>query len=518
MKKSRMSCLHFLSKLQWLDGRPLLDTVEEYRREIFRQAFDEVGDDGKARFNLVLAGRGKKNSKSADLDLAALYAVVGKPKTAQGNVGLLIANSEDQAADDLDLLKKLILCNPLLRSGFEIFEKHERMKDGSGQIEVLPSRDVAALHGKTFSFLGLDEIHEYKNWNILEALQPDPSRADCLTWVTSYDGVSMGPGMPLFDLKEAGKAGSDPRMLFSWYSGEFCTDPNFANLETPEERANPSKDSWADKRYLETQRRRLPTSKYRRLHLNLPAAPSGAFFEQSIILDAVVKGRRYLPPEDGIKYGAYADMGGGSHDNSTLAIGHLGGPLKRHVIVNLVEKQAGKPPYSPRQAALKFAQICKGFKIHKLYGDRYAGRTFIEDFGSSIAYTTVSPHPSATELYEYAEPIFNAGEVELIDHQVSIEEALALVRKGAKVTHESNGHDDHINAIAGLIWALREQASTGFVRDNAYLAELNRVSAPQSNWRNGFRGGGYATRQQPPSLYHGSPTALGGKLYPGHHR
>jgi hypothetical protein len=34
-------------------------------------------------------------------------------------------------------------------------------------------------------------------------------------------------------------AGADPRLLLSWYSGDYCTDPDFAELE-PELRANPS--------------------------------------------------------------------------------------------------------------------------------------------------------------------------------------------------------------------------------------------------------------------------------------
>jgi phage terminase large subunit-like protein len=75
--------------------------------------------------------------------------------------------------------------------------------------------------------------------------------------------------VPLHDLKEIGFAGSDPRLLFSWYSADRCTDPNFAACD-PEQRANPSMASWPEGRaYLEQQRRRLPPSIYRRLHLNL---------------------------------------------------------------------------------------------------------------------------------------------------------------------------------------------------------------------------------------------------------
>jgi hypothetical protein len=119
--------------------------------------------------------------------------------------------------------------------------------------------------------------------------RPDPTRADALTWITSYDTIYNSPGIPLFDFKNIAKAGTDPRMLCSWYSGDWCTDSAFAAL-APELRANPSMGSWPEGlRYIEQQRRRLPSHKFRRLHLNLPGAPNGAFFDQAKVLACVSK-------------------------------------------------------------------------------------------------------------------------------------------------------------------------------------------------------------------------------------
>ena len=154
---------------------------------------------------------------------------------------------------------------------------------------------MAGAHGKQYSFIGFDEIHNYRDWDLLEALQPDPTRMDALQWITSYDTIYNTPGVPLHDLKQIGKAGGDPRMLFSWYSGDLCTDPDFAELP-PEQRANPSMASWAEGvKYLEQQKRRLPTHKYRRLHLNLPGAPEGAVFDQGKIW------RRSFPADIGCR-------------------------------------------------------------------------------------------------------------------------------------------------------------------------------------------------------------------------
>ena len=268
-KPPQITSLQFFDKLVWLDGRNLLSTIEPYRRAIFTAALDTCGPEGWPIYNMVVAGRGKKNWKTADQIYAAFYCTVVR-RSIQGSSSLLLAADEGQAADDLDLAKKLVEVNPLLRSEFDVLAKGLKLKDGSGLIRILPTGDATGLHGKTFGFLGLDEIHTQEDWRILEALAPDPTRRDALTWITSYDSVTDAEGQPLHDLKKLGMSGTDPRMLFSWYSGEYCTDPRFADLD-PEARANPSMASWTDHDYLDQQRLRLPPNIFRRLHLNLPS-------------------------------------------------------------------------------------------------------------------------------------------------------------------------------------------------------------------------------------------------------
>ena len=287
-KRKVVTSLAFFSRLRWLDGRPLLDTIEEYRREIFAKALDALRPDGSPACNLLLAGRGKKNWKSCDLVLAALYCLVIR-RSPLGNDGIIAASDEGQAGDDLSLARKLVDANPDLAAELEPLAKELRLRDGSGALRIIPAKDVAGAHGKTYAFLGIDELHTARDWSLLEALAPDPTRTDALTWITSYDTIYNVPGVPLFDLKNLGKAGTDPRMLFSWYSGgELCTDPAFADL-TPEQRANPSMAGWPEgAAYLEQQRRRLPTHKFRRLHLNMPGAPEGAFLDQGKVLAAIV--------------------------------------------------------------------------------------------------------------------------------------------------------------------------------------------------------------------------------------
>lgn len=94
--------LEFFSHLRWIDDRPLLEVIEPYRQRIFTEALYTF-DEGTPHYNLALTGRGKKNWKSADLILAALYRFLAR-ESPQGNDCFPLANDEGQAGDDLKLL------------------------------------------------------------------------------------------------------------------------------------------------------------------------------------------------------------------------------------------------------------------------------------------------------------------------------------------------------------------------------------------------------------------------------
>jgi hypothetical protein len=83
-------------------------------------------------------------------------------------------------------------------------------------MRILPARDVIDMHGKTFCFAGFDEIHGLRSHDLFEALAPDPTRPDVLTWITRYAGIRHAPGIPLYDFMQTGKRGDDPKMYFSW--------------------------------------------------------------------------------------------------------------------------------------------------------------------------------------------------------------------------------------------------------------------------------------------------------------
>src|SRR5262249_42162170 len=157
-----------------------------------------------------------------------------------------------QADDNLTLAKKIIAANPALAARLRVQDKAIYRLDDHVFLMILPAKDVAGAHSKTYRPAPFDEIHGYKNSDLLEAMQLDPHRPDAQIWIPSYASLYHKPGVPLYDLCAMGRAGRDPRMLFSWYAGDYTTDPDFTNAD-PETRANPSRASWSDQGYLDQQ-------------------------------------------------------------------------------------------------------------------------------------------------------------------------------------------------------------------------------------------------------------------------
>ena len=480
--KRQVPPLRFFKGLRWIDGRPLLEVIEPYRRSIFERALFTFGTDGAPLYNLVLAGRAKKNWKSADLILAAFYRFFAWRSPA-GNDAMLVANDEEQAGDDLVLAKKLIAANPILARAVTVKQKEIERADGRGTLKILPAKDVVGAHGKTYLFLGVDEMHGWRSHDLLEALALDPSRLDAMMWITSYASVYNSPGAPLFDLIQAGKRGDDPRMLFSWYASDYSTDPASEPLES-EARANPSAASWGNPAYLAQQKRRLPSHKYRRLHLNLPGMPEGTYFDAERVQACTVEGRRHLKPQPGAHYVGFGDMSGGSSDDAALGIAHADATTGRAVL-DLVLTQTGRPPFNPRDAVRKFAAVLKEYGVFRVTGDKYAGETFRQDFQAEGISYTVCPL-TKHQLYEALEPRLNAGEVELLDMPKVQEQLLGLVTRGGKIDHLAGEHDDAINAAAGALHFTHAQVDMSAALADALDAVDDaeaRADALSAHWR-----------------------------------
>lgn len=441
--------MEFFSLLRWIDGRPLLDVMEPYRQKILSEALSTIRPDGSPQFRRCLCGRAKKNGKTTDAVLATLYKVLcWKAAGEKQNQCYYVASDLAQANDDLELTKLLIRRNPLLRAELILKTNVIERKDGKGFIEILPARDAQGLHGKTYLFLVVDELHTQKNYDLLTALEIDRTRCDSVQWIASYASLYRHAGVPLVDILKQNEMQLDPRLYVSWYAGSI-------------EEANPSLNSVAGPTLddiLDAQRS-LPSWVFRRLYCNQPGQPDSAAFDAEKVEEAVIPRRTVLPPQAGVTYGAFCDLSGGGADDATLAIAH--DEHGRTVLDCLVDQGPRlNRTFSPEATVQRFSDILKQYGCSTIQGDRYAAQWPILAFQKhGIHYRPAELNRS--QLYAVFEPLLNSGRVELLDHPKLLQQFIGLVRKGEKIDHASGEHDDHANAAAGAVTAVAEQKARG---------------------------------------------------------
>ena len=74
-----------------------------------------------------------------------------------------VASDIGQANDNLDLTKKIIRSNQVLDGELIIKSDTIERRDGRGFLTILPAQNAYGLHGKTYLFLVIDELHTQKN-------------------------------------------------------------------------------------------------------------------------------------------------------------------------------------------------------------------------------------------------------------------------------------------------------------------------------------------------------------------
>jgi hypothetical protein len=82
-------------------------------------------------------------------------------------------------------------------------------------------------------------------------------------------------------------------------------------------------------------------------------------------MDAVERGLSVRLPEAGITYRAFVDMSGGSSDDATLAIAHK--DANGRAVLDLVIDQGQRPPFDPRKAVARFANVLNEYHCASLW-------------------------------------------------------------------------------------------------------------------------------------------------------
>jgi hypothetical protein len=429
--------LTFLAVLNWLNGRTLVDVLPTFWQDILTDALFTIRPDGSPQFNRTLWGMAKKNLKTLMLVLTGLYKLLAwQAAGSKGNQCYFVASDLGQAADDLDLCKKLIRCNPILEAELLLKQNVVERRDGKGFLEILPAGDAQGLHGKTYLWKGHDELHTARDYKVLEALELDRTRPDAVASYASYASLSRHAGVPLVDMLKQHEAKTDPRLFVRWYSGSV-------------EEANPALDTalGPTRASIEDARVALPSWIYRRLCLNLPGQPDCAAFDADTIESCIVTGRTILPPQPGRAYVAFCDLSGGGADDATLAIAHDRDGVG---VLDLLLDQGPRvnKTFSPEESVKKFAEVCRQYGISAITGDRYAAQWPVLAF-AKLGLTYRPAELNRSQLYSAFEPLLNSGRVELVDHPKLLQQLIGLIRKGERIDHASSEHDDFSNSAAG---------------------------------------------------------------------
>jgi hypothetical protein len=210
----------------------------------------------------------------------------------------------------------------------------------------------------------------------------------------------------------------------------------------------------------------LPASEVAKAYKKDPVSASaefGALFREAtndfISLAAIAartsEGVTERPYRDDHRYYAFLDSSGGRGDSAVLCVGHY--ESKRAVQDYLREIEA---PHSPQHACAEFAAILKGYRVHEVFGDRFAA-SFVQEYLERAGISYRGSEFSRSQLYMQLLPNLTSGTVLLLDNERMAQQFAGLVRSPGRnadaVDHRSGQHDDCANAVAGcLVEILRD--------------------------------------------------------------
>jgi hypothetical protein len=182
-------------------------------------------------------------------------------------------------------------------------------------------------------------------------------------------------------------------------------------------------------------------------------ADLAAFLDDELIDRAIDIGRPLeLPPRDGVVYWVFIDASGGAvnGDAYAIAIGHREGDV---FVIDAVRGRTG--PFDPQEVTKEYAQLCRDYHVSRVTGDNYA-KEWVADAWRKAGFEYVPSKLPRGEIYLECLPTFTRGLVRLPDHARLVRELRLLERQVHRsgrdtVNHPRNGHDDHANAVCGVI-------------------------------------------------------------------
>lgn len=155
-------------------------------------------------------------------------------------------------------------------------------------------------------------------------------------------------------------------------------------------------------------------------------------------------------PEKGKHYVAFVDPSGGSSDSFTLAIAHFDPAIG--AVVDRIEEWVA--PFDPTEVVDQAAKLLKEYKVNRVSGDNYAGRTFSSMF-RRLGLTYHVSELKRSDIYRNFLPLVNGKMCLLPTNEVLKKQLLLLDRRSLAsgkeiIDHPKDAHDDVANAVAGV--------------------------------------------------------------------
>jgi hypothetical protein len=221
--------------------------------------------------------------------------------------------------------------------------------------------------------------------------------------------------------------------------------------------------------------RRLDPLRFAREYLAEFAQDIAAAFDPVVIDQAIIRGRREQPREEGRRYHAFVDPSGGGADAFSLAVGHN---EEGRAVIDLVRWWQGG---SPAGHVEEVAGLLKSYGVSRATGDRYAGSWVADAFAKAgISYDQAERVKS--DLYLELIAYLNSARVELLDLPRLRQELQNLERRpgpGGKdrIDHPIGHHDDTANAVAGVVHLLLHRRESFVGRAKTVVITHNRRAA-----------------------------------------
>lgn len=384
----------------------------------------------------VVAGRRSGKSRMAAAVAAFLSTFADYRRVlAAGETGhvLVLAPTRAQSRTIHDYIAGFLQESPILRQQVLSVGADEIRLRGNICITVQPP-NFRSIRGRTLIAAILDEC---SFWRDETSAAPDiEAYRAILPGLATTGGMLVGISSPY---RKVG-------LLHAKHRDHFGRDGDVLVIKAPTMLLNPTIDAAVIARAKESDPEAARAEWDGEFRGDL-----SSMFDDALI-DAAVEHSRplELPPRNGVKYHAFADISGGRHDASTLAIGHFD---EGRFICDVMRGQGA--PHDPKAVVGEFAALAKAYGVTEVTGDNYAGEWVATAFrDAGMTYTRSELARSG--LYLEALPHFAREAVRIPDHHQLVRELRLLERRTSRsgrdsVDHPQGGTDDYANALAGCI-------------------------------------------------------------------